>query len=191
MSESPDQSDGANGDPEAAMRAMMGFSSFSERRPKHQSHTSATNAPAVETQSGKTAPGVPGSSDLSRSSHLQGVEFESGSSKTPGHEEHPSTLDQSTPLPAPPLPHQQPQTNYAFVSPETGISFTPEELEELSRGKINARGDRVFFKPAFVADDPWFRLRRTGKGRRQLWQQYGDGNGEGERFLEKLSSTLD
>ncbi|OAL36463.1 hypothetical protein AYO20_04359 [Fonsecaea nubica] len=180
MSESPDQSDGAHGDPEAAMRAMMGFSSFSERRPKHQPHTSATNAPAVEIQSGKIAPGAPGSSDLSRSSHLQEVEFESGSSETPGHVKNPSVPDRSTPLPAPPpLLHQQPQTNYAFVSPETGISFTPEELEELSRGKINARGDRVFFKPAFVADDPWFRLRRTGKGGDNSGSNVGTGKGDG------------
>lgn len=65
-------------------------------------------------------------------------------------------------------PHNAPGSTashqtYAFISPETGISYTRSELDEWSRGKVNERGDTVFFKPGFVCEDPWFRLRDQTK----------------------------
>ncbi|OAP56462.1 hypothetical protein AYL99_09641 [Fonsecaea erecta] len=150
MSESPDPSHDAQAEAEMAMRAMMGFSSFSERRPKKQSYTTPMNAPPVATDPKQTASGVPGPSEKHAGDEEQLV-------SSPHHPLPSSSA--TTPLPAPPQ-----QTSYAFTSPQTGISYTAAELEEWSRGKVNARGDKVFFKPGFVSDDPWFRLRETGTG---------------------------
>jgi hypothetical protein len=62
----------------------------------------------------------------------------------------------------PPLSTPQ-DPSYAYVSPETGVSYTAQELNEWGRGKINEHGDKVYFKPGFVIDDPWFRLRKSGE----------------------------
>ncbi|ETI25470.1 hypothetical protein G647_02243, partial [Cladophialophora carrionii CBS 160.54] len=48
---------------------------------------------------------------------------------------------------------------FVFTSPQTGISYTNQELDEWSRGKLNDQGDKVYFKPGFVDADPWSRLR--------------------------------
>lgn len=47
----------------------------------------------------------------------------------------------------------------AFTSPDGQTTYTRSELDELARGKPNSNGDLVFFKPGFVSEDPWFRLR--------------------------------
>lgn len=79
-----------------------------------------------------------------------------------------STLDQNGQQWGPTAPMFDPAANPssrqdptpAFTSPETGISFTHEELKDLMEGKkINERGDKVYFKPGFVTNDPWARLR--------------------------------
>ncbi|KIX99701.1 uncharacterized protein Z520_04337 [Fonsecaea multimorphosa CBS 102226] len=176
MPESPESSHDAQADAELTMRAMMGFSSFSERRPKNQSHTSLMNAQHSTTDSKEPAPDAPGSSDFSDSRHPQAFE----SQNPPGDDEQMSSLHNdlspnSTPYPA----QQQQQTSYAFTSPQTGISYTSEELEQWSRGKVNARGDKVFFKPGFVSDDPWFRLRGgAGNGGENLGGNRGKGPGQ-------------
>lgn len=47
-----------------------------------------------------------------------------------------------------------------YTNPHTGIGLTKSELEQLARGdRFNARGDRIFFKPAFLTPDPWARVR--------------------------------
>ena len=48
--------------------------------------------------------------------------------------------------------------NFVYTSP-TGVGFTKAELNAWARGKKNENGDLVFFKPGFISDDPWKRLR--------------------------------
>lgn len=48
---------------------------------------------------------------------------------------------------------------YAFTSPISNTYYTRSDLDEWARGKINANGDTVYFKPGFVSDDPWARHR--------------------------------
>ena len=78
--------------------------------------------------------------------------------RLPGDQkQHLPNKPQSNAAAAPSLAQNQPA--YAFTSPQTGISYTRQELEEWTRGKVNERGDKVYFKPGFVAEDPWSRLR--------------------------------
>ncbi|OCT47192.1 hypothetical protein CLCR_02693 [Cladophialophora carrionii] len=67
-----------------------------------------------------------------------------------------------TPDTVPSFPTRQ-QAICVFTSPETGISYTKQELDEWSRGKLNDQGDKVYFKPGFVDADPWSRLRGVGE----------------------------
>ncbi|KIV79847.1 hypothetical protein PV11_07392 [Exophiala sideris] len=139
MSEEP----AAEIDMETAMREAMGFSSFAVRRPKNESDTQSQDTFAASSTSA------------------------SGSNQVPLGE--PRVFNQSTTEPA--LQHQPDQASftpqpptYAFTSPISNTYFTRTDLEELARGKVNANGDTVFFKPGFVSDDPWARLRdRNGK----------------------------
>ena len=55
---------------------------------------------------------------------------------------------------------------YAFASPISNTYYTRAELEEWAKGKVNENGDTVYFKPGFVCEDPWARLRdKDGKGK--------------------------
>jgi hypothetical protein len=63
------------------------------------------------------------------------------------------------------IPHQPQQPRYAFISTQTGISYTRAELDEWQNGKVNKRGDKVYFKPGFVDEDPWARLKNGGRVR--------------------------
>ncbi len=77
---------------------------------------------------------------------------------------------------AAPPPGTEPTPVYAFTSPETGVAYTRGELDQWSRGKVDGRGDTVFFKPGFVCADPWFRLRDRPRDRprkRQLETERG------------------
>ncbi|EXJ88031.1 hypothetical protein A1O1_04958, partial [Capronia coronata CBS 617.96] len=51
------------------------------------------------------------------------------------------------------------QSTYAFSYPATNTFYTRAQLNEWAQGKVNARGDTVYFRPNFVSDDPWARLR--------------------------------
>jgi hypothetical protein len=64
----------------------------------------------------------------------------------------------------------QPHTSRAegYTNPVTGISFTHAELEELAYGKVNKHGIKVYFKPGFVNDDPWWRLKERRKEERTV-----------------------
>lgn len=48
-----------------------------------------------------------------------------------------------------------------YTNPDSGVSFTRQELYELRTGKKNERGDLVFFQPSFVDSDPWAAVRRA------------------------------
>jgi hypothetical protein len=50
-----------------------------------------------------------------------------------------------------------------YTNPVTGISFTHQELNDLRFGKVNEKGDLVYFKPSFVDLDPWAKLKGKGK----------------------------
>ncbi|KIW24060.1 uncharacterized protein PV07_09797 [Cladophialophora immunda] len=158
MPEPPDPPYDEDVDTEAAMRAAMGFSSFSERRPKNQSHTSPTNASPTMTDSKEMTQGLQGLPDLSDSNPPRAIDGTKVSADEPHLPTPPQLSSSSASLSA------QPETSYAFTYPRTGVSYTSQELDAWSRGKTNERGDKVFFKPGFVSDDPWFRLRKTGQG---------------------------
>jgi hypothetical protein len=77
------------------------------------------------------------------------------------HDQQQQVTTVPAPDTGPSFPSRQ-QANFMFTSPQTGISYTKQELEEWARGKINGQGDKVYFKPGFVDDDPWSRLRKKG-----------------------------
>ncbi|EXJ67708.1 uncharacterized protein A1O5_09054 [Cladophialophora psammophila CBS 110553] len=158
MPEPPHPFRDASTDPEAAMREMMGFSSFSMRRPKNPPDTSFTQVPSQSATLRDPVPHVESSSGLPGSNPSQALK----SVKSPGEEQQRSILSQPSSNSIPFSTQQQ--TTIIFTSPETGISYTSEELDEWTRGKINERGDKVYFKPGFVYNDPWFRFRNTGMG---------------------------
>ncbi|EXJ86796.1 hypothetical protein A1O3_03750 [Capronia epimyces CBS 606.96] len=161
MSEDP--SFDADTDPESAMRQMMGFASFSTRRPREQPKV----AFPVE----------------SRSLTAQSHQPQSNSTSTSAATEHHNALgsansdsDTARPLPVtvletvsndsiPPTPLQpREQLAYMFTNPATNRFYTRTDLNDWAQGKVNARGDMVYFKPAFISDDPWARLRPKENG---------------------------
>lgn len=46
-----------------------------------------------------------------------------------------------------------------FTSAISNTNYTKADLEAWARGKKNPNGDLVFFKPGFISEDPWSRLR--------------------------------
>jgi hypothetical protein len=47
-----------------------------------------------------------------------------------------------------------------YTNPVTGLSFTRQQLYEYGQGrKTNERGDVVLFRPSFLDEDPWRKLR--------------------------------
>lgn len=55
--------------------------------------------------------------------------------------------------------HEKEAPIYAFSSPISNTYYTREDLDAWARGKVNGNGDTVYFKPGFVSNDPWARLR--------------------------------
>ncbi|KIW66104.1 hypothetical protein PV04_08308 [Phialophora macrospora] len=141
-------------DVDAAMREMMGFSSFNTR-PKNRSENNAAQFQSQKPTSSTMSTNNQDFSVISRSA----VPSMSHPLKLPQDPEQ-----QMTSVPAPDtvssIPSRQ-QAIFMFTSPQTGISFTKQELDEWARGKINEQGDKVYFKPGFVDDDPWSRLRKN------------------------------
>lgn len=72
------------------------------------------------------------------------------------------TSANATPL-GPPNPttssSHNPRASSSIKNPETSQPFTQSELDEFARGKLNANGDTIYFKPGFIVDDPWARAR--------------------------------
>ncbi|KAI1617262.1 hypothetical protein EDD36DRAFT_462117 [Exophiala viscosa] len=125
-------------DVEAAMREAMGFSSFAVRRPKEQSDTQSQDTFAPSSMSASGSNQVP----LGEPRVFNEPTTETSLQSQP---------NQMSFTPQPP--------SYAFTSPISNTYYTRTDLEEWARGKVNANGDTVFFKPGFVSDDPWARLR--------------------------------
>ncbi|KIW93851.1 uncharacterized protein Z519_05166 [Cladophialophora bantiana CBS 173.52] len=175
MPEPPHPFGDAYTDPEAAMREMMGFNSFSTRRPKNPPDTSLTQVSSHATTLRDPVPDVESSSGLWHSNHPQAPT----STKLPVDEPQRSIPSQPSSCSIPFSTQQQ--TTTIFTSPETGMSYTSEELDEWTRGKINERGDKVYFKPGFVCDDPWFRLRNTG--------MEGDNPGQNRKLAAAARTT--
>jgi hypothetical protein len=48
-----------------------------------------------------------------------------------------------------------------YTNPDSGVSFSRQELFELRNGKQNEKGDLVFFQPSFVDPNPWAVVRRA------------------------------
>ncbi|KAJ9610764.1 hypothetical protein H2200_005541 [Cladophialophora chaetospira] len=164
MSETQESPDDVDLDPEAAMREMMGFSSFTTR-PKNRSDASAS----------QTLPQGPATVHPSTGSNSIAVGIFNPLDRPHTKEQHPMT---SSTAETPTSLASQNQYAYAFTSPQTEIAYTRQELQELMNGKVNERGDKVYFKPGFVDEDPWSRLRKKEVG--------GDGAGgsRGKRSRE-------
>ncbi|KAL2408603.1 hypothetical protein ABEF93_005443 [Exophiala dermatitidis] len=168
-----------DGDAEAAMRAMMGFASFSTRRPREQGQAprSLQSPPHAEQM------GAPPQANSTSSTHdtdsRDSFETSYSQPQPPAQSQAEAQLGDNNdaqppyPQPAPdeaasvpgmpPTPSERSYsthgTSYAFSAPNSNTFYTRAELDEWARGKVNARGDVVYFKPAFVSDDPWARLR--------------------------------
>ncbi|KIW10434.1 hypothetical protein PV08_11398 [Exophiala spinifera] len=129
-------------DADAAMHEMMGFSTFTERRKDKRFETtfapslSSSSSSATAAAATASQPGESSSKPASFGSSLDGSKREQNQNH--GNEEAPV---------------------YAFSSPVSNTYYTREDLDAWARGKVNANGDTVYFKPGFVSDDPWARLR--------------------------------
>lgn len=104
----------------------------------------------------------PSSLQLTPSTMLSSTTFANTTTDTTQHDQVASNQSGTANTTAP--TSDKPAPIYAFVAPRTGISYTRAELDAWAKGKVNANGDLVYFKPAFVSEDPWFRL-RDGKKR--------------------------
>ena len=102
--------------------------------------------------------------------------------RPPGVQQKQQPAADSGPVTEPPFPTEQ-HSVYVFASPQTGIPYTKQDLEELARGRIDERGDRVYFKPGFVDDDPWSRLHNGVQSRTK------GGGGRGKRSRENGESA--
>ncbi|KIV94955.1 hypothetical protein PV10_02669 [Exophiala mesophila] len=125
-------------DAEAAMRQAMGFSSFAVRRPKQETVSDPFQSDiAQETQAATDLPPAEhqGPSLVQRARNAS----RQGASRT----DLPGTSTEQI----------------AFTSPDGKTTYTRSELNEWARGKPNNNGDLVFFKPGFITEDPWSRLR--------------------------------
>ncbi|KIW46938.1 uncharacterized protein PV06_02558 [Exophiala oligosperma] len=125
-----------DGDADAAMRQMMGFGTFTERRKNNPPDTSFASSSAASQPGG--------------SSNEPTTSIGPTSLITPQHasQQVPQTQGQGDEEPI-----------YAFSSPVSNTYYTKEDLDRWARGMINANGDTVYFKPGFVSNDPWARLR--------------------------------
>ena len=53
-------------------------------------------------------------------------------------------------------PNQPSSSDIAYTSPTSpDYKLTSAELNALRNGRLNARGDMVFFKPGFIDENPW------------------------------------
>ncbi|KAJ4609879.1 hypothetical protein HRR85_006152 [Exophiala dermatitidis] len=177
-----------DGDAEAAMRAMMGFASFSTRRPREQAqaiqYVDRLKAPrSLQSPPHAEQMGAPPQANSTFSTHdtdsRDSFETLYSQPQPPAQSQAEAQLGDNNdgqppyPQPAldeaasvlgmPPTPSERSYsthgTSYAFSAPNSNTFYTRAELDEWARGKVNARGDVVYFKPAFVSDDPWARLR--------------------------------
>ncbi|KEF60786.1 uncharacterized protein A1O9_02348 [Exophiala aquamarina CBS 119918] len=130
-------SDDPNFDHDAAMREAMGFSSFAVRRPKDDSFPTQ---PDLRDQPQEH------NEDMMTASTR-------GSFNTYSGTENPSRDSLSVHESAPRSPE------IVFTSSATNTNYTKAELDVWARGKRNLNGDLVFFKPGFISEDPWSRLR--------------------------------
>ncbi|KIX03439.1 uncharacterized protein Z518_06991 [Rhinocladiella mackenziei CBS 650.93] len=135
-------------DAEAAMREEMGFSSFSTRRPKAQPDSSFQQSNTATTTNKQTDKTTATNIDSSPNESSSTTKFRTQSSPTLSSK---TTLTTATSL------------AYVFTSPVSNTYYTRTDLEEWARGKVNANGDTVYFKPGFVSIDPWARNRGKDK----------------------------
>ncbi|RVX73306.1 hypothetical protein B0A52_02948 [Exophiala mesophila] len=125
-------------DAEAAMREAMGFSSFAVRRPKQETVSDPSQSDvAQETQAATELPPL----------EHQGPSLVQRARNAPSHGASGTALPDTR------------TEQIAFTSPDGQTTYTRSELDEWARGKRNNNGDLVFFKPGFITEDPWSRLR--------------------------------
>lgn len=163
-------------DAEAAMHAMLGFSSFTTggQRPHRNANNTAHTHPA--TSSNATEVGIRTHSSLTQTKSPSEAGPQHPLPRKPQNGALPSNASTSISATARPFINGTLQHGSRYTVESAGsVPHLANGVRDFSRPytRVNEKGDAVYFQPSFVEDDPWKNARELKARRLEMGMRAG------------------